>query len=65
MRIGYTELYDGARRHWNQYEVAGIYAKGAGPCRIRRGAAPRGGSRASVVWPAAAAAPRPTPRSMR
>ena len=34
MRVGYTELYDGARRHWNQYEVAGIYAKGAGPCGI-------------------------------
>ena len=31
VRVGYTELYDGARRHWNQYEVAGIYAKGAGP----------------------------------
>ena len=34
VRVGYTELYDGARRHWNQYEVAGIYAKGAGPCGI-------------------------------
>ena len=34
MRVGYTELYDGARRHWNQYEVVGIYAKGAGPCGI-------------------------------
>ena len=33
-RVGYTELYDGARRHWNQYEVVGIYAKGAGPCGI-------------------------------
>ena len=34
VRVGYTELYDGARRHWNQYEVVGIYAKGAGPCGI-------------------------------
>ena len=41
-RIGYTELYDGARRHWNLYEVPGIYAKGAGPCASkRRGAASR------------------------
>ena len=32
MRVGYTELYDGARRHWDQCEVVGIYAKGAGPC---------------------------------
>jgi len=33
-RIGTTKLYDGALRHWNQYEVAGLYAKGAGPCGI-------------------------------
>ena len=29
---GYTVLYDGARRHWDRYEAAYIYAKGAGPC---------------------------------
>ena len=43
-RLGYTELYDGARRHWNLYEVPGISAKGAGPCvstrRERRAADP-------------------------
>ena len=33
-RIGYTELYDGARRHWNLYEVPRLYAKGAGPCSL-------------------------------
>ena len=33
-RVGYTELYDGARRHWNQYEASGFYAKGAGPCGL-------------------------------
>jgi DNA polymerase I-like protein with 3'-5' exonuclease and polymerase domains len=33
-RIGYTVLYDGARRHWNLYEVPWIFAKGAGPCEI-------------------------------
>ena len=33
-RIGYTVLYDGARRHWNLWEVAGVFAKGAGPCGI-------------------------------
>jgi DNA polymerase-1 len=31
-RLGYTELYDGARRHWDHWEAPGIYAKGAGPC---------------------------------
>ena len=31
-RLGYTELYDGARRHWDRWEAPGIYAKGAGPC---------------------------------
>lgn len=34
VRIGFTELYDGARRHWNLYEAVGIYAKGAGPCSV-------------------------------
>jgi DNA polymerase I-like protein with 3'-5' exonuclease and polymerase domains len=33
-RIGYTVLYDGARRHWNLYEVPWIFAKGAGPVEI-------------------------------
>ena len=27
-------LYDGARRHWNLWEVPRLYAKGAGPCGI-------------------------------
>ena len=30
--LGHTELYDGARRHWDRWEAPGIYAKGAGPC---------------------------------
>ena len=34
VRNGYTELYDGARRHWNLYEVPGISGKGAGPCDL-------------------------------
>jgi Mesyanzhinovviridae DNA polymerase len=33
-RIGHTELYGGARRHWNLYEAPGVYAKGAGPCSL-------------------------------
>ena len=33
-RNGYTELYNDARRHWDQYEVPFIFAKGAGPCGI-------------------------------
>jgi DNA polymerase-1 len=33
-RVGYTELYDGARRHWNLWEVPWIFAKGAGSCDI-------------------------------
>ena len=33
-RNGYTELYNGARRHWDQYEVPFILAKEAGPCGI-------------------------------
>jgi hypothetical protein len=33
VRLGYTTLYDGARRHWNLWEAAGVkYTKGAGPC---------------------------------
>ena len=31
-RLGFTELYDGARRHWDRWEAAGVFAKGAGPC---------------------------------
>ena len=31
-RLGYTELYDGARRHWNNWAPGGHLAKGAGPC---------------------------------
>jgi DNA polymerase I-like protein with 3'-5' exonuclease and polymerase domains len=34
VRNGYTELYDGARRHWDLYEVPGISGKGAGPCDL-------------------------------
>ena len=33
-RVGYTVLYDGARRHWNLWEAPRIFAKGAGPCEI-------------------------------
>ena len=32
VRIGYTVLYDNARRHWNLWEAIGVYVKGAGPC---------------------------------
>ncbi len=31
-RLGYTVLYDGARRHWDRYAPRGIFSKGAGPC---------------------------------
>jgi hypothetical protein len=32
-RQGYLELYDGARRHWSDFENLGVaWAKGAGPC---------------------------------
>ena len=41
-RTGFTVLYDGARRHWNLWEVPRLYAKGAGPCESRKlGAASR------------------------
>ena len=33
-RVGYTEMPDGARRHWSLWEAAWIYAKGAGPCDV-------------------------------
>jgi DNA polymerase I-like protein with 3'-5' exonuclease and polymerase domains len=33
-RLGYTELYDGARRHWDYWEAVGVYVKGAGPCSL-------------------------------
>ena len=29
---GYTVLYDGARRHWNNWAPGGRWQKGAGPC---------------------------------
>ena len=33
VRLGYTVLYDGARRHWDHWEARYVpYAKGAGPC---------------------------------
>ena len=32
-REGYLDLYDGARRHWDDWEVSGVaWTKGAGPC---------------------------------
>ena len=37
-RLGYTELYDGARRHWNQWEVSGLEGKGVGPCGVEEAA---------------------------
>ena len=52
---GYTVLYDGARRHWDRYEAAYVYAKGAGPCSLRRGRAAPARSRASLVLPNATA----------
>jgi DNA polymerase I-like protein with 3'-5' exonuclease and polymerase domains len=33
-RQGYLELYDGARRHFNDWEAPGVYVKGAGPCAL-------------------------------
>ena len=63
-RVGYTVLYDGARRHWNLWEAPRIFAKGAGPCEIeearRRIADPTTPGTASGYL-----APTPTPRSMR
>jgi hypothetical protein len=32
VRLGYTVLYDNARRHWNLWEAVGVYVAGAGPC---------------------------------
>jgi hypothetical protein len=33
MQRGYLKLYDGARRHWEGWEVPGVaWVKGAGPC---------------------------------
>jgi len=31
-RHGYLTLYDGARRHWNDWAPSGTWEKGAGPC---------------------------------
>jgi DNA polymerase I-like protein with 3'-5' exonuclease and polymerase domains len=31
-RQGYLELYDGARRHWNEWVAYANWTKGAGPC---------------------------------
>jgi putative DNA primase/helicase len=31
-RLGYTLLYDGARRHWDRWSPKYLYVKGAGPC---------------------------------
>jgi DNA polymerase-1 len=64
-RIGYTVLYDGARRHWNLWEVPRLYAKGAAPCSAsrRRGAASKIPSILGMA--SGSAAPTPIPRSMR
>ena len=32
-RLGYTVLYDGARRHWDRWAPR-VYSKGAGPCSL-------------------------------
>ena len=32
-RIGFTVLYDGARRHWNLWEVPRLYRQGCRPVR--------------------------------
>src|SRR5262249_19300304 len=32
-RLGYTPLYDGARRHWDRWATRN-YSKGAGPCSL-------------------------------
>ena len=32
---GYIELYDGARRHFNQWATNGKWEKGAGPCDLK------------------------------
>ena len=32
-RLGYTVLYDGARRHWDRWAPQ-VYSKGAGPCSL-------------------------------
>jgi DNA polymerase I-like protein with 3'-5' exonuclease and polymerase domains len=32
-RLGYTVLYDGARRHWDRWAPR-VYGKGAGPCSL-------------------------------
>ena len=53
-RLGYTELYDGARRHWDRWEAPGIYAKGAGPCSREEAQRRTEGHRAPLVWPLAA-----------
>ena len=35
VRLGYTVLHDGARRHWDQWEASHVaYTKGAGPCSL-------------------------------
>jgi DNA polymerase I-like protein with 3'-5' exonuclease and polymerase domains len=33
-QLGYTLLYDGARRHWDRWAPR-IYSKGAGPCSLK------------------------------
>ena len=52
---GYTVLYDGARRHWDRYEAAYVYAKGAGPCSYEEAVTAPARSRASLVLPNATA----------
>ena len=62
-RIGYTELYDGARRHWNLYEAAGISTPRA---RARARSKRRGAAWQTPRIPGTAsgcAAPTPTRRS--
>ena len=65
VRLGYTVLYDGARRHWDLWEARYVLCQRRRPVLARRGRAASAGSRASLVLPPATAQRDSTPRSTR
>ena len=53
-RLGFTELYDGARRHWDRWEAPENLRQGRWPMLTRGGTASHQGHRAPLVRPLAA-----------
>ena len=66
VRLGYTVLYDGARRHWDLWEARWRpWTKGAGPCSHEEAGAASTDPKHPWFYRRATAQPTPTPPSTR